>query len=279
MLVLPVFLVQGHTLAEAWEKALLETWFKGTQIATQYDKPGDPLSRDASVVIVVEDAFAEPRIHRAFPGGIKDLVAYEMEVMDGIHDHWIDPDAGKWEYTYHDRLTAYRHTIEGGIDQIATVIDQLSEAPHTRRAQAITWQPWQDPQCVDPPCLQRMWFRVFDDELVMSVDMRSNDAFKAAFMNMYAFTGIQRMVAQKISEKLEREVRPTQYIHRADSFHIYGSYFDEFKGFLNLQSMRPKIEDRTWDSTEEGIAEMIEEARTAVRESLALEQETGRKGL
>ena len=29
-----------------------------------------------------------------------------QEVVNGIHDHWIDPAAGKWTYTYHERLFA-----------------------------------------------------------------------------------------------------------------------------------------------------------------------------
>jgi thymidylate synthase len=29
-----------------------------------------------------------------------------------------------------------------------------------------------------------------------------------------------------------------EYVHVADSFHIYGSYFDEFEGFLQMVSQR-----------------------------------------
>ena len=63
-------------------------------------------------MIHVTEPFAEPRIHRAFPGGLDDLEKYRAEVLYGVHDHWIDPAAGKWEYTYHERLFAYR--VPGG---------------------------------------------------------------------------------------------------------------------------------------------------------------------
>ena len=33
-------------------------------------------------------------------------------------------------------------------------------------------------------------------------------------------------------------VEPGEYIHLADSFHIYGSYFDEFQGFLRTVESR-----------------------------------------
>ena len=119
----------GKTLPEAWENAVLECWHKGIAIATEYDKPGDPPSRDCTMLWTVEDPFAEPRIHRAFPGGLEDLEVYRQEVVDGVHDHWIAPEEGKWTYTYHKRLFAY--DIEGEtIDQISAIVNKLSETGH-----------------------------------------------------------------------------------------------------------------------------------------------------
>lgn len=297
---LPIVCVQGSNLPEAWEKAVLSTWKIGIEISTQYDKPTDPPSRDAYALINVTNPMSQPRIHKAFPGGIKDLVAYEMEVIEGIHDHWIDPEHGKWEYTYHDRLTNYLVYVPTGektvfwygsenedeatidvclpkrIDQIDLVVDQLAQATFTRRAQIITWQPWKDPASADPPCLQRMWFRVFDDQLVMCVDMRSNDAFKAAFMNMYAFTALQSVVASRLSEKLGRVIGVGQYVHMANSFHIYGSYFQEFSQFLDSIKKRT-FAQRTFKTEE--VADLLEEAREDVLASIKREKETGRKGL
>ena len=203
-LTLPVVQIVEDTLPLAWEKAVLATWEQGAQIETQYDKPGDPPSRDASLFLTVRDAFAEPRIHRAFPAGIEELEVYRQEVVDGIHDHWIDPEAGKWEYTYHERIC--RFTTPGGepVDQLAYIRDALCQAPHTRRAQAVLWKPWEDAGIEDPACLQRLWFRIYGDELVLNAHMRSNDAFKAAFMNMYAFTDLQRVVAERVSDGLGR---------------------------------------------------------------------------
>lgn len=276
-LTLPVVTVTARTLPEAWEQAVVETWRSGTAIPTQYDRPGDPPSRDCTAVIVVREPLAEPRIHRAFPGGIVELECYRQEVVDGIHDHWVDPAAGKWEYTYHERLAAY--SVPGlakPVDQIRYIIDALTDAPHTRRAQAITWKPWEDAGIQDPACLQRIWCRIFGDELVMNIHMRSNDAFKAAFMNMYAFTDLQRLIAERVSERLGRPVRVGQYTHIADSFHIYGSYFDEFEGFLRSLETR-SFEERTFRT--EDVEDIIAEAREQIARSLAAEAETGRKGL
>lgn len=276
-LTLPVINVTARTLPEAWEKAVLACWENGAQIPTQYDQPGDPASRDVICAIVVQEPLSEPRIHRAFPGGIVELEAYRQEVVDGIHDHWVDPAAGKWEYTYHERLEAYAVPgLETPVNQVAYMVDALAQAPHTRRAQAITWKPWEDAGIGDPACLQRLWCRIFGDELVMNVHMRSNDAFKAAFMNMYAFTDLQRLIAERVSEKLGREIRAGQYTHIADSFHIYGSYFSEFEAFLETLETRP-WEQRVYST--EDVQDIIDEAREQIERSLEEEQRTGRKGL
>jgi thymidylate synthase len=231
-----------RTLPLAWEKAVLACWNEGESFATEYDKPGDPPSRDVVATVHVKEPFAEPRIHRAFPAGLDDLEKYRAEVLYGVHDHWIDPAAGKWEYTYHQRLFAYEAPGAGVHDQIAAVIARLRSAPHTRRAQAVTWQVWNDSHIADPACLQRLWFRVSDGRLHLVAHMRSNDAFKAAFMNMYAFTELQAMVARSVG------VEAGEYIHVADSFHIYGSYFAEFEGFMAMAKSRP-VQERLLSAT------------------------------
>ena len=233
-----VHVVEEH-LPLAWEKAVIACWETGESFPTEYDKPGDANSRDVTALIHVTAPFDEPRIHRAFPGGLDDLEKYRSEVLYGVHDHWIDPEAGKWEYTYHERLFAYDVPGKGLFDQVAGAVEKLKQVPFTRRAQAVTWQVWNDMNIDDPTCLQRLWFRISGGKLHMNIHIRSNDAFKAAFMNMYAFTELQREVAAGVG------VEPGEYMHLADSFHIYGSYFDEFEGFLKTVASRPP-EDRVF---------------------------------
>ncbi len=169
----------------------------GAAVRTEYDKPGDPPSRDCTMMWVVEEPFAEPRIHRAFPGGLEDLEIYRQEVVDGIHDHWIAPEEGKWTYTYHKRLFAYE--TEGAvIDQIESLVEKLSRSGHSRRAQAITWNVALDPPTNDPPCLQRVWCRLLPGDggsfvLNMNTHWRSRDGFKAAYMNVFALTELQKI--------------------------------------------------------------------------------------
>ncbi|UCD28413.1 MAG: hypothetical protein JSV03_15220, partial [Planctomycetota bacterium] len=65
----------------AWEKAVIAAWEQGESFPTQYDKPDDPNRRDVIAIIHVTEPMAEPRIHRAFPGGLDDLEKNRAEVV------------------------------------------------------------------------------------------------------------------------------------------------------------------------------------------------------
>jgi thymidylate synthase len=271
---IPVISVAADCLPEAWEKAMLAVWDAGLQVKTQYDKSEDPPSRDATVVVTISNPLAEPRIHKNFPGGPAELEAYRQEVINGIHDHWIDPAAGKWTYTYHQRLFAYCPVVDAPhadsaprktVDQIRNVIDCLSETGHTRRAQAITWIPAADMGTEHPPCLQRIWCRLVTNDLGalalnMNTHWRSRDLYKAWFMNVYVFTDLQRIIADEISKTIGRPVALGRYVDISDSLHIYGSYFDEVAREMEKMRQSP-FTSRAWESTHPAFEMMTQEAR------------------
>jgi len=289
---IPVLTVHGMGLAHAWENSMLELWQHGCEIPTQYDKPGDPLSKDCTMMIVVHDPTLEPCIHRAFPGGLDALEEYRLEVVDGIKDHWVrdpnDPDDHRWEYTYHDRLRRFKgaalvkrtlkvdsssvfnlEAIE--IDQIEDIATQLAQCPHTRRANAVIWNPVTDTGISDPPCLQSIWCRILPDSngtlrLNMNVRFRSRDAYDAAFMNMWALISLMKTIALKVEMRLAERVLLGRYVDISDSYHIYGRRIGHFRdGFLKLVNER-SFEDRTW--TLEFAAEHFAEARRLIREKV-----------
>ena len=89
-LAIPVLKVEGETIPEVWEKAVILCWEQGIRLRTEYDREDDPESRDCSMVMVIRSPLGEPRIHRAFPGGLGDLEIYRQEVVVGIHDDVVD---------------------------------------------------------------------------------------------------------------------------------------------------------------------------------------------
>ena len=277
---IPTISVTAKCLPEAWEKAVLAVWDDGIEVKTQYDKPEDPPSKDAMVIITISEPFAEPRIHKNFPGGPAELEAYRQEVVSGIHDHWIDlGDFRKWTYTYHERLFAYPATASAetsppGVNQIGYIIDALARAGHTRRAQAITWIPTADIYTADPPCLQRIWCRLTRDtdtgastefsqkswSLNMNAHWRSRDLYKAWFMNVYALTDLQRIIAEEVSKRLKSKVKVGRYVDITDSLHIYGSYFSDVVKEVEKMRSSPFTE-RAWPSSHPAFQAMTEEAR------------------
>lgn len=270
---IPVLHVRGRTLPEAWERAVIGVWENGVEVKTEYDDDGQPPSLDASVMVEVEEPMGEPRLHKNIPGGPTQLEVYRQEVVEGIHDHWIDPSEGKWTYTYHERLFAYAPVEElesgeeespfGAVNQIDYVVRKLAEAPHSRRAQAITWMPQADPNTYDPPCLQRLWGRLLPEEegyrLNFNAHWRSRDLLMAWFMNVFALTDLQSIIADRLSEELGEPVSTGRYVDMSDSLHIYGQYRNE-KWADEVEKMKktPYV-DRAWDS--EKVEPMFQEAR------------------
>lgn len=274
---IPVLFVEGANLPEAWEKSLISLNEKGCSIKTEYDKPEDPPSKDCSMTIVVEDPLAEPMIHMDMPGGLEELQEYVLEVTEGIKDHLIrndgDPSDTRWEYTYHQRLFDYQVPWGEGMpfsyNQISIMTHKLADTPHTRRAQAITWKVWEDNSCYDPACLQSIWARLIKGDdgiwyLNGNVRFRSNDAYKAAFMNMYAMVQLLKKMAENIATITGYTVKLGRYVHQADSYHLYGSYFRDFEDrFIKMLSNRT-FEGRT--CRYEDVKFMMDDAIPAIRE-------------
>ena len=266
---IPILVIEEATIPLAYEKAIREVWEKGIQIKTEYDRPEDPPSKDATVMIAVQDPFGQPRFHRSFADGLGGLAEYVQEVVHGAHDYWVksleeilkgtESKDTRWTYTYHGRL--FEYVIEDKeVNQINYMIDKLSTTGFSRRAQAITWNPKLDPPTEDPPCLQRIWGRLCENEdggytFNMNTHWRSRDLFKAWFENVIAITTLMRKIADAISEKMGKPVHLGRYVDITDSLHIYGSYFREIEGDpeKGIKSFFEKLEsrsfiDRTWDS-------------------------------
>lgn len=240
----PVIIVEGRCIPEVWENSIIELWNKGVHIKTEYGND----SKDCTMLMVIREPLSEPRIHKAglMVGKLSQLDEYVSEVCDGIHDQYVK--SGAWSYTYHERLRSYGYCGDT-IDQIEYVIEKLSKAPYSRRAQAITWKPWVDTKVDDPPCLQRVWLRVCGDRLIMETSWRSRDAMKAAFMNIYALTTLQKRIAEELSKRLGRAISPGEYVDFSNSYHIYETDFNRTEGFVR-RAKESGWQERTWNTKE-----------------------------
>jgi thymidylate synthase len=269
---IPVLTVEADCIARGWEQSLIVLNGKGCSMRTQYDKEEDPASKDCTMILTILDPLCEPMIHMDFPGGPIELQEYVMEVCEGIKNHLVrnpeDPEDTRWDYTYHQRLFAYDNPGCEPFDQIEDMCRSLAAVSYTRRAQAITWKVRTDNQCFDPPCLQSIWCRINEENnesyLSMNARFRSNDAYKAAFMNIFALVQLQKVIAERVSQLSGKTVKVGRYCHMVDSYHIYGASFREFEArFLGALEKRT-FEKRTMRY--ETVRDMMEEARTAILE-------------
>ncbi len=275
----PAFLIHSPTLPGSWELSVLACWDYGAMVSTHYDREGDPPSKEATIMVRIDNPFNEPRIHKNFPGGIEKLEEYTQEVIKGIHDSYINPKAGKWTYTYHDRLFNYNfsvglkkenmgHLLDTGINQIIDIITELKRDTTSKAAQATTWNPGADIKMPgDRPCLQNLWARILRDKegqafLNLNTDWRSRDLYKAWPMNVYAITNLQKKLAEDLSAELNEEIKVGSYIDKSNSLHIYGAYWKNEKFKNEIEKMRNKpIRNRCWNSDTPIVLELISEAR------------------
>lgn len=279
---IPVLTVRAASLAETWELSLLALYGHGCEVRTDYDRKDasgtyiDPPSLDCTMRMVVSEPFAEPVIHRSFPGGLEDLEEYRQEVLEGIKDHWCrdpqDPDDNRWEYTYHQRL--FNYTVPGtehGIDQVEKIVEGLCQSPHSRRQQAVVWKVWEDMGIEDPACMQSLWFRILPDEngqwrLNLNVRFRSRDAYDAAYMNCFALVHLMQEVADRVGKKAGRPVLLGRYVDESDSYHIYGNKLDDFQNRFLKQVESRKLEERTW--TMDFARQAFREAQPGIRSKI-----------
>jgi thymidylate synthase len=265
--VLPITMfltIDTTSVAKAWAMALQRVFFEGDVIKSEYDSGNDFPTRDSTSAIHVSAPLSDPFAIRGktvkvagetifcHAGDVYCIEAikggYLTEVMAGDRDKNIWESETSYPYTYHDRLFNYKAAniedesyLKGvsndmlkalselpGIDQIAHVIEKLKEAPHSRRAQAITWRPMSDPDRDDPPCLQRMWFRVHEGKLRMNTHWRSRDLFGAWEANINGML----LIAKRVADALKVEVG--EYTDFCDSLHVYGRRKLVFKEVLPL---------------------------------------------
>ena len=238
MKVIPQLTAEGDILPESWEKSLLLLREHGIKSRKESytSKSGVDEILEASMKIIVNEPIREPRIHVGCEG-LMSLADYVDEVLQGTKDAWIGRG---WDYTYHQRLFEYEHAGQR-TDQISLMIEKLRSISFSNRAQATTWIPWKDYEVAGPPCLQRIWCKIVDDEwLEMHTSWRSRDAYNAAFMNMYAMTMLQKMIADKIGVKVGR------YVDDSDSYHVYDRNFKSLEQFTSVVEASKKRGRLSW---------------------------------
>lgn len=246
-------LIKAKTLAQAWEKAVTTILKKGHPrfvSAPEYQLE----TLDLPLIIKVTNPFQEPRLSQKAPDSRKLVEEYTKTYVFG----YDDPNKEKqFEYTYHSRLRAYpdckvrawlpalsedeqelkkqvKKIIPDGkcclkrIDQVEYAIKILKRDPTRRTVVLHTWIPFRDLMKFGPkredtssPCLVLFYPQLVDSKLHLFVVMKTNDLYNAWPANAFAFTSLQKYIADKLN------VQTGTYTHFSVSMHIYKDKWHE----------------------------------------------------
>ncbi len=124
-----VFFISQNNIRDAWLTAVAKVLYEGDNIKTEYDKPEDMPSKDATVLIEVKNPMSAPIMRKGkilqiksnfgntyeVYGNLSDTYligsiqsGYIEEVLEGINDHFLWESGFSFPYSYHDRIFNYR---------------------------------------------------------------------------------------------------------------------------------------------------------------------------
>ncbi len=123
-----VFFISKSNVCDAWLSAIGQVLYNGDDIKTEYDKPEEPPSKDATVLIEITEPLSNPIIRKdkilkikskhgnsyEVYGCLADTYligsiqsGYIEEIMKGVNDHYLWDSEFSFPYSYHDRLYNY----------------------------------------------------------------------------------------------------------------------------------------------------------------------------
>lgn len=168
-----VFFISSNDVRDAWLSTIGQVLYKGDDIKTEYDKPEDPPSKDATVLIEIKEPLSNPIKRRdkiikitskygnefEVYGSMADTYligsiqsGYIEEIMEGSNDHYIWDSDVSFPYSYHDRIFNYSpYSLEDSIHKDYTLdfIDEDFVKNHQKLIKAekikktgdrITWK-------------------------------------------------------------------------------------------------------------------------------------------
>lgn len=250
-------IIEAETLGEAWEKAVVsmmcngfDRWVEAPEYKTT--------TKDCPMFIHVRSPMKEPRVSPKAPTSKEMLKEYAKNLIYGMGEK-----EKEFDYTYYSRLRCYPdckvrawlpnvtkseeelkeevRKISNGkcivrrIDQVKKAIEIFKRDPTRRTVVMHTWIPMRDLEKFGPkredtssPCLVLVHPQLVENKLHFNVVMKTNDLFSAWPGNAFAFTELQRYMAERIG------VEVGHYTHFSVSMQIYQEAYEAVKRSFDL---------------------------------------------
>ena len=185
---------EANTPAEAWRYVLKQ--FPSHGVIVNGKKPVDD-TKAIDGVIITKIKNPTDRVEKN--------PVYGQKFIDEYKTQFLNPDSRGFEYTYGERLCAYEdNEAYCHRNQINYIIKILQKDSKSRRAQAITWNPFfdTDEDCEDMPedvpCLQLVKCRVMKNKLHMEVVFRSHDMLLGYYPNVLGLSYLMDHIADHV---------------------------------------------------------------------------------
>jgi len=132
-----------------------------------------------------------------------------------IWDEWAD-DTGDLGPVYGRQWRDF-----GGVDQIASLVSQISQTPDSRRLIVSAWNPVDVPRMALPPCHTLWQVRVLGGKLHLQLYQRSADMFLGVPFNIASYALLQMMLARVTG------LEPGTFVHTLGDAHIYSNHMEQ----------------------------------------------------
>ena len=145
-----------------------------------------------------------------------------------IWDEWADQD-GNLGPVYGKQWRSWGTPSGEGIDQLAQVIAQLKENPHSRRHIVSAWNVAELDQMRLPPCHILFQFYVANGRLSCGLYQRSADLFLGVPFNIASYALLTHLVAQVVGLEVG------DFVHSFGDVHIYENHIEQVRLQLSRQ--------------------------------------------
>lgn len=120
-------------------------------------------------------------------------------------------------------------------DKIDDVVKRLKEDKDTRQAVLTIYQNDVCRITKDPPCTLNLHFLIRNNKLNLITYMRSNDIIWGTPYDIFMFTTLQRLVANKLW------IEVGWYKHIPSSLHVYNQHYDLLRAMKDCEVVTPYL--------------------------------------
>jgi len=188
--------VSEKTASLAWIKSFINLFNCGVEM------PENGFFRCSAATIEIENIENE-LYNELFPMSFDEIknVSNYLLYNEGRINH-------EWTRIYRERLFDN--------NKIDIIIELLKKWPDCPRAQISIWNNEEDIKREKlAPCLQLLWFKIIQNQLVLHVHMRTCDCYGKILLNINEFISLQKYVSKKLN------LETGTYIHFIDSLHFH----------------------------------------------------------